>query len=152
MWYHNVNTNSLIKINSSDERTSTSADIRFKHFLVIVFDCLPVLKDFLFPESKSCLRFVTKVLKTWFAVGSRGVRQWENLHFEKISDSRGVRAIWYYREGFEKIDSTKIYGQFFRINPYWICAHPKLVKIWHKSLLKIVDIFSAWILTGFVGI
>ena len=47
------------KINSYDERTSTSADIRFKHFLVIVFDCLPVLKDFLFPESKSCLRFVT---------------------------------------------------------------------------------------------
>ena len=71
MWYRNVNTKSLIQINSSDERTSTSADIRFKDFLVIAFDCLPVLKDFIFPKSKSCLRFVTKgVLKTWFAGGS----------------------------------------------------------------------------------
>ena len=29
----------------------------------------------------------------------------------------------------------------FRMNPYWICGHLKLVKIVHESLLKFVDIF-----------
>ena len=47
---------------------------------------------------------------------------------------------------------TEICGQFLRMNPYWICAHLKLVKIWHKSLLEFVDNFCAWILTEFARI
>ena len=31
--------------------------------------------------------------------------------------------------------------QFFRMNPYWICAHLKQVKIGHECLLKFVDNF-----------
>ena len=41
--------------------------------------------------------------------------------------------------------------QFFRMNPYWICGHVKLVKIWHESLLKIVNNFSAWFLSEFMN-
>ena len=130
MWYGNVNTKSIIQIDSSDERTSTSADIRFKDFLVIGFDCLPVLKRFILSKSDSCLRFVTKgVLKIWFAGGSRGVRQWENLQSEnKIKFAGGSRdsalsrrfwkktTVWKYQKyvgdtKFHKLfDSKKICG------------------------------------------
>ena len=47
---------------------------------------------------------------------------------------------------------TGICGQFSCMNPYWICAHLKLVKIQHESLLNCVHIFSAWILTECVSI
>ena len=47
---------------------------------------------------------------------------------------------------------SEICGQFSCMNPYWICAHLKLVKIRHKPLLKFVHNFCAWILTEFVGI
>ena len=112
MWYGNVNTKSIIQIDSSDERTSTSADIRFKDFLVIGFDCLPVLKRFILSKSDSCLRFVTKgVLKIWFAGGSRGVRQWENLQSEnKIKFAGGSRDSALSRRFWKKrqyIDSSR---------------------------------------------
>ena len=46
---------------------------------------------------------------------------------------------------------TGICGQFSCMNPYWICAHLKLVKIRHECLLNFVHNFSAWILTEFVS-
>ena len=47
---------------------------------------------------------------------------------------------------------TEICTQIFHINPYWICEHLNLVKIWHKSLLEYVDNFSTLILIEFVCI
>ena len=38
---------------------------------------------------------------------------------------------------------SEICGQICHMNPYRICEHLNLLKIWHKSLLKFVDIFSA---------
>ena len=46
---------------------------------------------------------------------------------------------------------TDFCTQFFRINPYWVCGHLKLIKIWHKSLLicghlKLVKIWHEFLL------
>ena len=46
---------------------------------------------------------------------------------------------------------TETCGQFSRMNPFWICAHLKLVKIGHESLLNFVYFFSSKMLHGEVA-